>query len=349
MEACENALLTNLLVEIEGGTTVAGNYGSGDSYYAFKVSEGTSGVPLFSWNEVTAEDVSWETDEGAIETVRMESKGPSRGLPELLAEYEAGSDLYNYAREAAIALIGLYDIAQDVINECAEEAAYQASLDAAGRLSRRFREPYQAPDLPCVETDLAAFQEACRERAQHCDGIVMAWDENFDRPPQVEFGIFVNTPQQILYKIDPDKDLYLNGFWTRKSRLEEDLLQQFPTDGWARLGARNAALDLIKIQDSAQALMDAQKQDTLQDLDRRYVEDRFKSVEGTLRGRASSDHQAGVDFACEALWEKIKAHLYGLRRHPLIRDDEYDFGDLEFDLAEDSEAGENGEAGLVNS
>jgi hypothetical protein len=55
---------------------------------------------------------------------------------------------------------------------------------------------------------------------------------------------------------------YLNGFWTVEHCLEQDLIERYPDDTWARSGARNAARDLLDIQRMAAHLMASQRAST---------------------------------------------------------------------------------------
>lgn len=325
LEACQDAGLTDLAVDPDSTVTARWAY-SDDGYYMFTISPGSEGRPAFAWHEVTASYFRMETYPDTIETFRTENEGPSLGLPEMLAMDEADSPLPTFWREAATALMGIYEMVSEDIQECIEEAASEASRAASERLTERFQQPAGAPPFPDVRECFAAFETACLQRAQYCGAILMGWDQDFDGPPEVEFGIAVNTPWQVLYKVDSDGGLYLNGFWTAKHRLEDDLMEQFPNDAWARLGARNAARDLLEIQRTGQELMDAQKQDILQDMDRQLSEDQLDSIAQGLPLRSDwRDSETPIwRWHCDRLWERIKEYLTGLKPQRRIQPDEYD-------------------------
>ena len=168
-----------------------------------------------------------------------------------------------------MALIGIHEVAAAFIQERVDEAAAEAAYAASERLTTRFLRPAAAPAHPDVDECFEAFQAACQLRAPFCDSIQMEWGHDLDGVPGVAFGLAPGNPEQILYQADPNrsKQLYLNGFWTSEHSLEEDLLEQFPGNSWARLGACNAARDLLAIQDTGYRLMKAQKQASLQEID----------------------------------------------------------------------------------
>lgn len=326
LEACQGAGFTDLTVE-PSSTVTARWDSSADSFYAFTVSPGSDRKPVFEWREVTVGYFKMETYPNTIETFRSENEGPPRGLAELVAMDHTDRPYRVLWREAAAALLGIYELAALDISDSAQEAADKASQAASERLTERFQKPAGAPPLLFVDDYFDAFENACRQRAPYCDAILMGWDQEFEGLPEVEFGIAVNTPGQVLYKADPDGGLYLNGIWSAEHRLEVDLLEQFPDDAWARLGARNAARDLLAIQRTGHELMDAQKQETLQDLDRREAESLLDSmVRGTpVDTDGYRSILRGVEIACDALWERIKTHLIGIRSKPPVPPEEYDF------------------------
>ncbi|MGO4230456.1 hypothetical protein AB4Y72_16530 [Arthrobacter sp. YAF34] len=327
LEACQDAGLTDIEVEteVETGPSVTAMWSSsGETFYMFTVSPG-GGTPALVWQEITTIYLRMETYPDTIETIRTQKQGPLLGLSELLAMDDADGPLPTYWREVAAALIGIYEVAAEDIQECMEEAASEASRAASERLTERFKQPAEPPPVPSVEECFAAFQAACQRRAPYCNAIVMSWDGDFDGPPHVEFGIAVNTPGQVLYKVDHGSDgqLYLNGFWPGRRSLEEDLLEQFPDDAWARLGARNAARDLLEIQRTGQELMDAQKQDTLQDMDRRRLEDKLDSMaQGTPLKNESNGLTPAWQWDCEVLWERIKECLTDLKPQLRVQPEE---------------------------
>lgn len=146
----------------------------------------------------------------------------------------------------------------------------------------------------------------------------MDWGHHMDGVPGVAFGLAPGTPEQILYEADPTraKQLYLNGFWTSEDCLEEDLLEQFPDDAWARLGAHNAARDLLAIQRAACELVEAKRQDILQQVDSEKRDRLFWSVrDGSPVDIDWDDYTAGwLQAEYEDLFEKVKEYLNGL--HP---------------------------------
>lgn len=273
LEALQDTSLTD--VKIEACSTVTAKYVFDDGgYYEFNVSpDGTNGAPEFSWCHVTKGDFN-------IYTRSFEHRGPTRSLPELLALGENDGAFGNLWRDDAVALIGIHEVAAAAIQEAIDQAVADASCAAAANLTRRLQQPAAAPPIPEVDDYFTAFEAACEQRA-YCDSIVLNWGHDLGQLPGVEFGLALDTPEQILYGADPrqSKQLYLNGFWTSEHCLEEDLLEQFPDDAWARLGARNAAQDLLAIQRAGSELMEAQKQFTLQEIDQEKRDLLLRSME----------------------------------------------------------------------
>jgi hypothetical protein len=311
LEAFQDTSLTDL--QVEPGSTVTAKYFFSDSnHYVFTVSPaGSNGVPVFSWYEVTMGDFN-------IHTRSREHTGPTLGLPELLATGETDGPFGNYWWEDAMALIGIHEVAAADIQESIDAAVSEAAYAASERLTKRFQRPAVPPPVPDVEGHFAAFEAACQRRAPYCEGIALSWGHDLDGSPGVVFGLAPGTPEQILYQADPDRSmqLYLNGFWTAEHCLEKDLLEQFPDDGWARLGARNAARDLLEIQCAGRELMETQRQYTLQDIDREKKDRLFSAVK---HGRPFDEHFDWNTYAsgwlqadCVALFEKIREYLNGL-------------------------------------
>jgi hypothetical protein len=217
-----------------------------------------------------------------------------------------------------MALIGIHEVAAANIRESIDEAVSAAAYDASERLTKRFHRPAAPPPFPDVDEKFAAFEAACQRRAPYCDGIALSWGHDLDGLPGVVFGLVPGTPGQVLYQADPrqSKQLYLNGFWTADHCLEEDLLEQFPDDGWARLGARNAARDLLEIQRAGRELMETQRQYTLQEIDQ---EKTVRLLSAVKQRRTFDEHFDWNSYAsgwlqddCVALFERIRDYLDGL-------------------------------------
>lgn len=227
LEAFQDTNLTHL--NVEPCATVTARYVFDDgSYYEFRVSPGANRTPVFSWQAVTISNFD-------IYTRSREHRGPSRTLPELLAEGESDGPFGNLWREDAMALIGIHEVAAAFIQERIDEAASEAAYAASESLTTRFQQPAAAPPIPDVDECFEAFKASCQQRAPFCDSIQMDWGHNLDDLPGVAFGLAPGTPEQILYRADPtrSKQLYLNGFWSSGHSLEEDLMEQFPDDSWA--------------------------------------------------------------------------------------------------------------------
>lgn len=314
LEAFQDTSLTDLKVDADG--TVTARYCYSDThYYVFTVSpHSANGVPVFSWYEVTAGAFN-------METLSFEHRSPTQGLSELLAMDDKEGILAGYWREHARALIGIQEVAAAAIQEAIDEAVSEVSYATSGGLTRRFQNPAAAPPRPDVDEYFEAFQAACQQRAPYCDGIQMDWGHDLELLPGVAFALAPGAPEQILYQADPTRarQLYLNGFWTSEHCLEEDLLERFPDDAWARLGARNAARDLLDIQRAGSRLMDAQQQLTLELIDQEKSDRLLRSVE---KGQPITDDVFNWDkYAAEwlqaereDLFERIKEYLNNL--HP---------------------------------
>lgn len=310
LEAFQDTSLTNLKVEACSTVTARYVFDDGD-YYEFTVSPGgTNGTPVFSWHAVTIGDFS-------IETLSRENRGPSQTLSDLLALGESDGTVGNCWQDDAMALIGIQQVAAAAIQESVDYAMQQAAEEASECLTRRFQEPAAAPPIPDVDEYFKAFQASCQQRAPYCDGIQMDWGHHMDGVPGVAFGLAPGTPEQILYEADPGRadQLYLNGFWTSEHDLEEDLLVQFPDDAWARLGARNAARDLLAIQRTACELVEATRQDVLQQIDSEKRDRLFWSVrDGSAIDSDWDDYTAGrLQSEYEDLFEKVKEYLGSLK------------------------------------
>jgi hypothetical protein len=314
LEAFQDTSLTDLEVDYDGTVTARHCY-SDTHYYVFKVSPyGANGVPVFSWYEVTAGEFD-------IYTRSREHRGPSRTLSELLAEGGSDGPVGNLWRKGAMALIGIHEVAAAAIQEAIDQAVSEASYAASEGLTKWFQKPASPPPIPDVDTCFEAFQAACQQRAPYCDGIQMDWGHNLGQLPGVAFALAPGAPDQILYQADPTRarQLYLNGFWTSEYCLEEDLLAQFPDDGWARLGARNAARDLLAIQSAGCELMEAQKQETLQELDEERTDYLLlAAMKGRSFDKELPDWNAEVRRClqedCVNLFERVREYLNGL--HP---------------------------------
>lgn len=309
LEAFQDTSLTDLKVEPCSTVTARYVFDDGD-YYEFTVSPGgTNGTPAFSWHAVTFGDFN-------LETLSRAYIGPTQTLSDLLALGESDGPLGNFWRDDALALIGLHDVAAAAIQESIDYAMQQAAEAASEHLTKRFQQPAEAPPIPDVDEYFEAFQAACQQRAPYCDGIELSW-YTFDELPAVAFGLAPGTPEQILYEADPNRaeQLYLNGFWTAEACLEDDLLEQFPNDAWARLGARNAARDLVVIQRAAFELMQAKRQDILQQVDSEKRDRLFGSVrDGSPVDTDWDDYTAGwLQAEYVDLFEKIKEYLNGLK------------------------------------
>lgn len=354
LEGCQDSGLTHIDVEYSSIITARWVYTSGD-YYSFTVSAGSDG-PVFAWHEVTLGDYyKWETTPGTFETFRLNERGLSQGLAELLAMDDSHSVVPGYWRELATSLIGLHMAAEGYMLESTSqvENGFTAGLSpedrqdddlmdtiggevsaaghaAAEHLAGRFQQSAEAPPVFDVEECFRVFEAACAQRVVSCDAMRVAWDKDFGRPPSVEFGIAMNTPGQVRYQVDPDGALHLNGFRTALHSLEDDLLEQFPNDAWARLGARNAARDLLEIQRTARELMNAQQQDALQDMDRRHVERRLEAMLQGVPVNEDWRHSnlRTANWYCGKLQERIQTYLAGFQRWFPIPDDEYDFTGL---------------------
>lgn len=311
LEAVHDSGLTDLNVYADA--TVTARYCFSDTnHYVFTVSPySDNGPSLFSWYEVTIGAFN-------IETRSHEHRSVRQGLNELLAMDDKEGILTNYWRNAVMALIGIQEVAAADIRECIDEAASEASFAASERLTKRFQQPASAP-VYVVENSFFDFEAACQRRAPYCDGIQMDWGHDLGRLPGVAFGLAPGSSDQILYQADPErsKQLYLNGFWTSEHCLEADLLEQFPDDAWARLGARNAARDLLAIQRAGHELMETQRQATLQDIDQ---EKRDRQVIALEEGRPLdsawwSDYAGGwLEGDLTDLFERIKEYLNDLHR-----------------------------------
>lgn len=309
LEAFQDTSLTDLKVEPCSTVTARYVFDDGD-YYEFTVSPGgANGTPVFSWHAVTFGDLD-------IYTRSREHIGPTRTLADLLTLGESDGPLGNFWRDDALALIGLHDVAAAAIQESIDDAMQEAAEAASERLTRRFQQPAEAPPIPDVDECFEAFQAACQQRAPYCDGIELSWDK-FDELPGVAFGLAPGTPEQILFEAEPNRaeQLYLNGFWTGEACLEDDLLEQFPDDAWARLGARNAARDLVAIQRTAFKLMQAKQQDILQQVDSEKRDRLFGSVrDGSPVDTDWDGYTAGrVQAGYLDLFEKVKEYLNGLK------------------------------------
>lgn len=313
LEAFQDTSLTDLKVEACSTVTAKYVFDDGD-YYEFSVSPATyhNGPPVFSWHAVTVGDFN-------IETLSHEHRGPAQTLADLLALGENDGPFGNYWREDAAALIGIHQVAAADIQESVDYAMQQAADEASERLTRRFQQPAQAPVTPNVDEYFAAFQAACQERAPYCDGIEMSWN-SFDELPSVVFGLAPGASHQILYQADPSqaRQLYLNGFWTGAFCLEDDLLKQFPSDEWARLGARNAARDLVAIQRAGHELMEMKREDILQEIDSEKRDSLFRSVQNGVP--VDNDWHEYTTRRLQAgsleVFEQIKEYLSGLKRQP---------------------------------
>lgn len=313
LEALQYTSLSDVKIEACSTVTAKYVYDDGD-YYEFKVSPGgTNGIPVFSWHAVTTGDFN-------VHTMSREHRGPTQTLADLLAlDDSRGGTLANYWREHAMALIGLHEVAAAAIQEAINEAVNEAAYAASASLTEWFQKPATPPPMPDVDDRFAAFQAACQQRA-YCEAVVMDWGHDLGQLPGVAFGLALGTPEQILYKADPNRagQLYLNGFWTSEYRLEEDLQEQYPDDAWARLGARNAARDLLAIQGAGQELMEAQKQYTLQDIDQEKREFMLRSM---AQGRSfDEEHSDWDDYAARwlegdltDLFERVKAYLESIQ------------------------------------
>lgn len=307
LETFQDSGLTDLNVD-PCAVTATYTYADGDPFFILRVSsEGSSGISSVSVHEVIYGDFDAQT------MSRRRNVGLS--LAELREHPNGpGKDFWDSAIASLLAL-------QEVAAELIEEAASAAAEKAADRLQRQWQKPADPPPFPDVESRFTAFQEACQRRAPYCAGIQLSWDADFDGLPGVVFGLAPGKPEQVLYQADPhrSKQLYLNGFWTGTHILENDLLEQFPSDAWARLGARNAAQDLLAIQQAGHELMQTQREFTLQDLDIERTRQRYQSV---LHGpRPLNEPGAWNAWATEslrddgvALFERVGDYLNTL--HP---------------------------------
>lgn len=84
--------------------------------------------------------------------------------------------------------------------------------------------------------------------------------------PIVRFGLARGTPHQITYTL-MDAGLNLNGVIISPESLEPDLEYEYQ-DPWARIGAHQAAHDLLKIKRAATTLMSAHYEHILFDLEK---------------------------------------------------------------------------------
>ena len=217
----------------------------------FKITvSGSANKPSVSCTEVNSHPLS----EDPFNLRRYE---PPVGPVELLAD----PDLDNWHwRQVISAVLDLHEIAAFEI----ERAAMTAARDEAERLTGKWAEAPTLSPLADVEEAFEVFKGACRRRAPYCQEITLSWRPSFEGLPVVTFGLAPGGPEQILYKANPNRSrqLYLNGFSTAEDGLERDLLDHYPDDAWARLGAMNAARDLLEIQRTAADLMSARRAQT---------------------------------------------------------------------------------------
>lgn len=297
--------LTGLSVE-PGAISARLADASGEPLFILRVDGGGRSSVSFSAYELT---------DGGLAGMGRRLQGPRLSLADLMAQHDGDDD--HFWRHAASALLGLYEVADAMFDEAMDDAVTQC----AERLNGQWQRIASPPPFPDIAGAFAAFKEACQRRAPFCEGIQLSWGARFEDVPDVVFGLAPGTPEQILYQTDArrSKSLYLNGFWAARYSLEEDIAEHLPNDEWARLGARNAARDLVEIQDSAHKLMEERRKETLGDLDQERSRIRLQSIlqgAGPLSDPAAWDAHAAewLQGDCEQIFGDIRDYLNSL--HP---------------------------------
>lgn len=267
---------------------------------------------LLGVQEIAAEAIRDAADEAGKEAgfdavdlldKQLQQQLSQAGLPKV-------EDSYPYFTEAEL----------ETIQETVDEASGKAALRKAKQLTSLWQLPADPPDLLDVEVCFSAFKEACLRRAPFCDLMGLGWRADFEGPPGVSFCLAPDRPEQILYSADPrnSEQLYLNGLRTSEHRLERDLLEYFPDDAWARLGARNAANDLLEIQRTAHALMLAQQDESRQEADWDWTGRRYRSFLQSWPLEDPSSWSTSADEclhdACEAIFQRASDYMAVL--HP---------------------------------
>lgn len=175
---------------------------------------------------------------------------------ELLSVARSGDP--EYWRNARNLLEGFLRVASDVIDQELEDAAISIGM----RLQRQLDNAVQ-DDTGRLRRE--AFKAACERRAPFADYIRLAFfDQLPKRRPSVYFGHGRGLPDAVFYNISPFGNMNLNGLEAMEEDLEEVLLQTY-SDPWARLGARNAAQDLLAMQSAAADLRESERERIRQD------------------------------------------------------------------------------------
>lgn len=171
---------------------------------------------------------------------------------------------------ALASFLGLYRTIDAAITTALHHAEYQQGERMTSLCEEaRTEEPADSDS----EARFQAFTEACRRRAPFAETITVEFPDHtglfddlvMDRgaiQPRVCFGYRLGQDDgEVAYLAtgidDSQENLYLNGWWTRPERLEENLLEAY-TDPWDRFGARNAARDLLAIQSTVMEFLRAE-------------------------------------------------------------------------------------------
>jgi hypothetical protein len=218
-------------------------------------------------------------------------------------------------RQALSAMLDVHAVAADSIHSASVAAAHEEAM----RLTRKWAKAPTPPSPVDVEEAFDAFKDACRRRAPFCQAIGLSWGPSLEGLPGVNFGLAPGAPEQILYEADPgrSKQLYLNGFWTAEHCLEKDLLEHYPDDSWARLGAQKAARDLLEIQRTGAILMESQRAATEEFLVLARSSRRLRTLLGEPGlvddpGAGGSTGTDRVHQDCVMLFDRISNFLAGL-------------------------------------
>lgn len=230
---------------------------SGREFYLMLL--GTSGPDDFTFVEVIGGRAQ-DMEGGYVDIDQWMSAAPGTNINDFLEIVGSGMD-DDFWDAALVALLDLYA----TINEAITTALYCAEYSQGEHMTQlcekvNVEEPTGGAD---AEAKFQALTDACDRRAPFADTIRVEFPNHAElfpeitgfgeRLPRVSFGYRFGQEDQVAFVasgFDLQENLFLNGFWTTKEGLEQDLVETYK-DPWDRHGARNAARDLITIQSAA--------------------------------------------------------------------------------------------------
>lgn len=217
-----------------------------------------------------------------------------------------------------IAVNELYRAVENLVGKRPKDAPEQAR-QKVNEIAVSTEEEYWSlrPDMYHA---ISAFRTACAKRVPYCSAISLRLPREPGSASRVVFGVKIGENDEVLYQLTHEGGkqtyLYLNGLRTFPDTYRLDIENAYK-DEWSRLGACQAAEDLLAIHCAAHSLVEAEMNDLCwapYNLER--AQDRVADL--IRRGPAGHSPPVNDDFedvdrergiAREAFLDKVKQRL----------------------------------------